>query len=175
MVKNVGDIMMSEARSQTTSGLTAGNLFRYASIFHTIVASIITFLIIYEPMEVPRIISGAHAGMWFTMGYLMYLIAGPLGSLYFAKLYGNRKSALGLISFILFTLGVVVATWSLMYGGYYAGWMEHVYPASVEGAKPDFAAIHKWLVNFELPAGVGTGAAALGALLGAIGAVFARE
>ncbi|RDD54095.1 MAG: hypothetical protein BA066_01175 [Candidatus Korarchaeota archaeon NZ13-K] len=112
-----------------------GRLFRYASLIHLIIASIITLLIAYEPLEIPRIIAGGSAGMWFTMGYLMYLIAGPVGNLYFSSVYGDVDSKIGLLSFLLYNAGVLVACLSLMYGGYHAGWMMHVYPVHTQGAR----------------------------------------
>jgi hypothetical protein len=155
--------------------MTPGTLFRYASIIHAIIAALLTLLIAYEPLEIPRIISGGSAGMWYTMGYLMYLIAGPLGSLYFSSLYGERKSIVGTISFIIYTIGVFLATFSLIYGGYYAGWMMHVYPVHNPGQQIPTQQIHLWLVNFVLPAGIGTALAGLGALIGALGAIISRE
>ncbi len=67
-------------------------------------------MIFYGPLEIPRIISGGHAGMWFAIGCLMYLISGSLGSFYSVKLYRNRKSTLGLILFTLCTVGVIITT-----------------------------------------------------------------
>jgi hypothetical protein len=48
--------------------MAPGTLFRYASIIHAIIAALLTLLIAYEPLEIPRIISGGSAGMWYTMG-----------------------------------------------------------------------------------------------------------
>lgn len=154
---------------------TTGELFRYSSVLHAAIASVVTLLIAYEPLEIPRIISGGHAGMWFTMGYLMYLIAGPLGSLYFSSLYGDKRSVVGTISFIVYTVGVFVATFSLMYAGYHAGWMEHVYPIHNQGQQIPIPQIHQFLVNFVTPAGIGTILAGIGGLIGAVGAIRAER
>lgn len=154
---------------------TPSKLFRYASLVHAMIASVITLLIAYEPLEIPRIIAGGSAGMWFTMGYLMYLIAGPLGSHYFSSLYGDRRSLVGVLSFLLYNTGTLVAAFSLMYGGYYAGWMMHVYPVHHQGSQIPTQQIHLWLVNFILPAGIGTILAGLGALIGALGTLIPEK
>ncbi|MCS7103436.1 MAG: hypothetical protein NZ992_06110 [Candidatus Korarchaeum sp.] len=152
-----------------------GRLFRYASLVHLIVASVITLLIAYEPLEIPRVIAGGSAGMWFTMGYLMYLIAGPLGSLYFSLIYSDKRSSIGLLAFLMYNAGVLIASFSLIYGGYHAGWMMHVYPVHHQGNQIPTQQIHLWLVNFVLPAGIGTILAGLGALIGAIGALISER
>ncbi len=152
--------------------MVPGKLFRYASLAHLLAASVITLLIAYEPLEIPRVISGGSAGMWFTMGYLMYLIAGPLGNLYLSSTYGDRKSSMGLLSFLIYNAGVMIATFLLMYAGYNAGWMMHVYPVHHQGAQIPIPQIHNFLVNFVTPIGIGTILAGLGALLGALGSII---
>lgn len=151
---------------------TPTRFFRYASLVHLIVASMITLLIAYEPLEIPRIIAGGRAGTWFTMGYLMYLIAGPLGNLYLSIVYGDRRSSIGLLAFLLYNAGVLIASLSLIYAGYHAGWMMHVYPVHHQGKQVPIEQIHLWLVNFVLPAAIGTVLAGLGALMGALGALM---
>lgn len=149
-----------------------GRLFRYASFVHLFIVSIITLLIAYEPLEIPRVIAGGSAGMWFTMGYLMYLIAGPLGNLYFSSTYGDGNSRVGFLSFLLYNAGVIIATFLLIYAGYNAGWMMHVYPVHHQGQQIPREQIHNFLANFITPIGIGTILAGVGALIGALGLII---
>ncbi|MFH1328245.1 MAG: hypothetical protein ABIH76_05320 [Candidatus Bathyarchaeota archaeon] len=141
------------------NGLTRGSM--YITFYHAIVACFITVLIVVPGFQIPRIIAGGNTGMWFTVGYILYLIVGAGGNAGFSQIcrltalsevVKRPVKILGYISLILFNTGLMGATYMLMYAGYHAGYMEHVIPV-LTGAGPDFLAIHEFLVVFVEPIG----------------------
>jgi hypothetical protein len=76
-----------------------------------------------------RIVAGGGAGTWLAMGYLAYIIFGPLAvavtSLFYQHIevvlggvYKGAMNALGWIHLVLMNVGVVGGTWIMMNGGY---------------------------------------------------------
>ncbi len=150
-----------------------GKYFMYIALSHAFVASVITLLITLPNLQMPRIIAGGNAGMWFTVGYILYIVAGVMGNLGFSQLWrlvGEVKGSgriLGYLNFVIYNLGVTGVTYLLMYAGYTAGYMQHVIPV-LTGTKPSIEAIHKFLVAFPEPIGFFVIVAVIGAVVGII-------
>jgi len=79
-----------------------------------------------------RIVAGGGAGTWLAMGYLAYIIFGPLAiavtSLFYQHIevsmgavYTRATNVLGWIHLVLMNVGVVGGTWLMMNGGYRGG------------------------------------------------------
>ncbi|MCS7145484.1 MAG: hypothetical protein RMJ28_03155 [Nitrososphaerota archaeon] len=108
-----------------------------AAIIQGALATLITLYIVVGQIfflrpEPSRVIAFGSAGMWFTMGYLTYLIVGVMGVAVTALFYNYIESVLekpysGLaeklawVHLILMNVGVVGATWLMMLGGYLGG------------------------------------------------------
>jgi len=149
-------------------------LWLYSSLFHGAVAALLTLLIVVPALEIPRIISGGGAGTWFTIGYIMYLLGGPLGSIGFSVLYAGvgtggsaLNSRLGWLHLTLTNLGVMSACYQLIYGGYIAGYMQHIAP-SITGEPVDLGAVHLFLVRFVTPIGASVLLTALSLMIGIV-------
>ncbi len=126
-------------------------------------------------LHIGPVISGGSAGMWFTMAYLMFLIVGVLGTLFFAAMYhllpeivgaDSTNELLSWLNFVLVNIGVWLASFVLGYWGYRAGVMQHV-----EGLET--GEIHPWLVQIVDPMGVFIAITCLGMLMGAINLTLA--
>ncbi len=113
------------------------NRFIVAAIFQGALAAGLTAYFLYVskyPMDSldpgpARIVAGGGAGTWLAMGYLAYIIFGPLAvavtSLFYQHIevalgavYKGGMNALGWIHLVLMNVGVVGGTWIMMNGGY---------------------------------------------------------
>ncbi|HZY47134.1 MAG TPA: hypothetical protein VFE96_04985, partial [Candidatus Bathyarchaeia archaeon] len=79
-----------------------------------------------------RIVAGGSAGTWLTVGYLGYIMLGPLAAavtaLFYQHLEVNLRSPykgwpniLAWLHLVLMNVGIVGATWLMMSGGYLGG------------------------------------------------------
>jgi len=113
-------------------------LFLYAAIIQGAIAAAVTFLggfgdqIGLLPVAVSRVIAGGEAGMWFTVGYVVYLVVGVVGmavtSLFYfyietvqGKVYRGAAKGLAWIHLTLGNIGVTGASLLTMIGGYLGG------------------------------------------------------
>jgi len=122
-----------------------------------------------------RIIAGGGAGMWFTVGYLLYLTAGFVGSATFATIYhlltGSAgrslfSSKLAAVHFALYNIAVVGATWLLGYAGWVGGSLALAGQA---------AQIHPTIVVYVIPIGVFVLIGCISALVFVINAALSRR
>jgi hypothetical protein len=113
------------------------NKFVIAAIIQGALAAGLTAYFLYDskyPMDSldpgpAKIVAGGGAGTWLAMGYLAYIIFGPLAvavtSLFYQHIevvlggvYKGAMNALGWIHLVLMNVGVVGGTWIMMNGGY---------------------------------------------------------
>jgi len=138
-------------------------IFGFVALFHLAVEAVWTGLTAIPDLNIPRIISGGSAGMWYTTAYLMYIIAGAVGMTIFAAIYyiagGNVNNTLGRLHLVISNVGIAGSAYLLGYAGYNAGYMQHVLKAPTEE-------IHQFLAPFVEPLGVLVLMAALGVLVG---------
>jgi hypothetical protein len=107
--------------------------FLAAAIIQGLLAVLLTFYIvisqIYVKPEVSRVIAFGSAGMWFTIGYVMYIVVGVIGVATSALFYNYIENILGLkykgianylalSHLLLMNIGIIIVTWLMMYGGY---------------------------------------------------------
>jgi len=152
--------------------------FSYAALVHIAGAAVWTGLAAIPDLNIPRIIAGGGSGTWYTVGYLMYILAGALGMLAFAALYRVSNGANGVLAWmhlVLSNVGVVGAAFLVGYAGYQAGYMQYVIPLATQG-EPNIRAIHGFLSNFIEPIGVMVLVAVVGVLLGVVNlAIYMRR
>ncbi|MEM4311238.1 MAG: hypothetical protein QXX95_02490 [Nitrososphaerales archaeon] len=128
-----------------------------------------------------RVIAAGGAGMWFTVGYLSYLIVGVVSmavtALFYQhievtlqKPYKGITNILAWIHLILMNVGVVGATWLMVYGGYIAG--GGMLPAAVGGKGWDAGKAHEFLAPLVPPITIFIAILAIGVLLGGLGYVM---
>jgi hypothetical protein len=158
--------------------------FIWAAIAQGLFAALWTLFIV-SPYTVPwpsYLIAGGGAGMWFTMGYLLYIMIGVIavavtGLFYFyiedilGKVYTGVSNILAWLHFVLMNVGVAAATWALMYYGYVAG--VSLLPAREGGGNHTAYWVH---VNILGPVvtsiGYLVGIAVVGVVLGGIGYIL---
>ncbi|MEM0481752.1 MAG: hypothetical protein QXM16_02545 [Nitrososphaerota archaeon] len=108
-----------------------------AAIVQGAIATLITLYIVVGQIfflkpEPSRVIAFGSAGMWFTMGYVTYLIVGVMGVAVTALFYHYIESVLGKpytgladklawVHLVLMNIGVIGATGLMMLGGYLGG------------------------------------------------------
>jgi len=127
--------MKMELKGKTSK---MAGLFLYAAIIQGAIAALITFLggfgdqIGLYPVAVSRVIAGGEAGMWFIMGYLMYIIVAVVAmavtSLFYfyietvlGKSYTGASKVLAWVHLVLGNVGVAGAAILAMVGGYLGG------------------------------------------------------
>ena len=113
-------------------------LFLYAAIIQGAIAAVITFLggfgdqIGLYSVGVSRVIAGGEAGMWFVMGYVMYIVVGVVAmavtSLFYSyietiqgKVYKGVAKAFAWTHLVLGNVGVAGVALLAMVGGYLGG------------------------------------------------------
>ena len=113
------------------------NRFVVAAIVQGALAAGLTAYFLYDskfPQDAldpgpSRIVAGGGAGVWLAMGYLAYIIFGPLAvavtSLFYQHIevnmgavYRGATNVLGWTHLVLMNVGVVGGTWIMMNGGY---------------------------------------------------------
>ena len=164
--------------------------FLYAAIIQGAVAVGVTFLGAFGdqlgllPMSVARVIAGGGAGMWFTMGYVVYLIVGVLAmavtSLFYfyietiqGKTYKGITKALSWIHLTLGNIGVAGASLAAMWGGYWAAQAVAATTSGGLGLQP--GAAHEVLVTVEEPIAAFIALALIAFFVGGLGYVLAMR
>ncbi|MGA3406047.1 MAG: hypothetical protein ABSD49_09990 [Candidatus Bathyarchaeia archaeon] len=159
--------------------------FLYAAIIHGGIAAFVTFLGAFGdllgvlPLAVARVIAGGGPGMWFTMGYLMYIIVGVVATavtslFYFyietveGKPYKGKAKVLSWVHLVLGNIGVAGASLCAMWGGYYGA------VAMVPKGATTLNA-HLVLVQVEQPIAAFIGLALLGFFAGGLGYLIAMR
>ena len=164
-------------------------LFLYAAIIQGAIAAVITFLggfgdqLGLFSVGVSRVIAGGEAGMWFVMGYIMYIIVGVVAmavtSLFYfyietvmGHMYSGLARILAWIHLVLGNVGVAGASLLAMVAGYLGG--AAAQPVSSGGMGWNTGQVHTNIMQyFPNPIGVFIGLALLGFFLGGIGYILA--
>jgi hypothetical protein len=159
--------------------------FLIAAIAQGLLAVIITSGIIlgqfYIKPEFSRVIAFGSAGMWFTFGYIMYILVGVIGvalsSLFYhyienvlGKAYNKAANKLAYAHLILMNIGITGASFMMMYGGYEGA--KAMLPIAVGGLGLGAENAHEILSPFIIPIAVFIGILLLGVVLGGIGFVY---
>lgn len=148
-----------------------GTRFTLAALIHGLIAAIWSGLFIVDQfgiiLNMSRIVAGGSVGTWLTLGYLLYLVAGVIGTAVWGGIYAlisrtpNRSifsDKLALAHFILYNLAVVGVTWLMGYVGFIGG--------SLLLAGKGAAEIHTAIVAFVLPIGVSVAIGVVSTLIG---------
>jgi len=112
------------------------NRFIVAAIVQGALAAGVTSFLLYDAVYgspgPARIVAGGSAGTWLTVGYLGYIMLGPLAAAVTALFYQHLEVDLytpykgwpkifAWLHLFLMNVGVVGATWLMMSGGYRGG------------------------------------------------------
>lgn len=156
--------------------------FMVAAVIQGLLVTILTLAVVigqmYVKPEVSRVIAFGSAGMWFTMGYIMYILVGVIGVAVSALFYHYLEHTLvavyrGIVGYlawahlIMMNVGVVGATWLMMYGGYEGA--KAMLPVNVGGLGLTAAEAHEILAPLVTPIVLFIVVLALGVILGGIG------
>jgi len=112
------------------------NRFVIAAIIQGALAAALTSYLLYQGVwgfpAASRIVAGGGAGTWLTVGYLVYIVLGPISAavtalfyqhieVHLHKLYTGLTTILAWIHLVLMNVGVVGGTWLMMNAGYRGG------------------------------------------------------
>ena len=112
------------------------NRFIIAAIVQGALAAGVTSYLLYDAVYgspgPARIVAGGSAGTWLTVGYLGYIMLGPLAAAVTALFYQHLEvnlrapykgwpNVFAWLHLVLMNVGVVGATWLMMNGGYRGG------------------------------------------------------
>ena len=156
-----------------------------ATVMHVIFAICWTALFVLTFIQPPlaMIMSYGSAGTWLLAGYILYIVAGPLGNGLNAVLYQYfevdlQKKYTGLVRvfawlhLVLGNIGTIAATWSLMIAGYLGG--RALMPTSLGGLGLNELQTHlRYMSHFIVPIGAFTIITMIGYLFGVLG--YLRE
>jgi len=129
-----------------------------------------------------RVIAAGGAGNWFTVGYLSYLTVGVIGvavtaifyhhiEVVLRKEYKGFSNILAWIHLIFMNIGVIGATWIMIYGGYAGG--AAMLPPEVGGLGWGVREVHDFILGpLPLPITIFIIILAIGVLLGGLGYVI---
>lgn len=134
--------------------------------------------------EVSRVIGAGGVGIWFTMGYVMYLVVGVIGVAVSALFYLHLERNLGKtyavkniipkilawIHLIFMNVGTTAAMGMMMYAGYVGG--ASMLPLSIGGKGLDAAQTHQILSPFVEPIGAAILGICIGVFSGGLGFVI---
>ncbi len=166
-------------------------LFLYAAIVQGAIAALITFVsavgdqIGLYPVAVARVIAGGEPGMWFVMGYLMYIIVGVVAmavtSLFYfyietvlGKAYSGAAKPLAWMHLVLGNIGVAGAAILAMIGGYLGG--AGMQPTTSGGQGWTTYQVHIHVLSYlEYPITAFILIAVLGFTLGGVGYILAMR
>ena len=154
--------------------------FIIAAVIQSILAAIWTIPIVLPWLKpsVAMVMAAGSAGTWFTVGYILYIIVGVLGNAAIGLIYQHFENvegkvvsgitnALAWLQLILFNLGVMAATWSLMIAGYFGE--ADLLPPAVGGKGLTEGQVHVlFLSKFINPIGAFVIITVLGVIIGAI-------
>jgi len=112
------------------------NRFVMAAIIQGALSAALTSYLLYEGVwgtpAASRIVAGGGAGTWLTVGYLAFILLGPIAAAVTALFYQHIEATLekpytglrNLLAWghiVLMNVGVVGATWLMMNAGYRGG------------------------------------------------------
>jgi len=129
-----------------------------------------------------RVIAAGGAGTWFVVGYFGYLTVGVLGvaltALFYyyienvlGKVYEGFANILAWIHLIFMNIGVVGATWLMIWGGYLGG--AAMLPPEVGGWGWDAFQVHEHILgSLPLPITIFLIILFIGVLAGGLGFVL---
>lgn len=133
-----------------------------------------------------KIVAGGGAGTWLAMGYLAFIIFGPIAvavtSLFYQHIevflggvYKGSMNALAWIHLVLMNVGVVGGTWIMMNGGYRGGALAINLAAANGGSPGQYGGqVHvQVLAGLVDPIGYFALIAVLGAFAGGVGYLIA--
>ena len=173
-----------------TKGKTSrmAGLFLYAAIIQGAIAAAITFLggfgdqIGLYPVGVSRVIAGGEAGMWFVMGYVLYIVVGVVAmavtSLFYfyietvqGKVYKGIASGFAWAHLVLGNVGVAGVALLAMVGGYLGG--AAMQPSMFGGMGWTTGQVHVNILQYyEEPVAAFLLMALLGFVLGGLGYIL---
>ncbi len=158
------------------------NRFVMATVLQGVLAIGLTAFLLYEAVfgvpSASRIVAGGGAGTWLTVGYLGYLMLGVVAmammafvyrhlEVHIGKAYRRWSSAIAWAHLVLWNVGVVGATWLMMYAGYIGGSGALSTTAGGGGLNP--GQVHEILVPFPPYIAAFMAVALLGAIAGGLG------
>jgi hypothetical protein len=161
------------------------NRFVVAAIVQGALAAGLTAYLLYQGVfgtpAASRIVAGGGAGTWLTAGYLGYLSLGVLAVAVTALFYRHIEADLGRpyrglshwlawAHLVLMNVGVVGATWLMMYAGYIGG--AAALPKSGGGLGFNPGQVHEILAGFPPYIAAFMSVGLVGALLGGLGYVL---
>ncbi len=135
-MKELAESIAQEISVMATESKWATRFVWAAIVQGALSAAITAFLILGEMgfMNPPisLVISGSLPGIWIAIGYLGYLVAGVVGmavtALFYQYLEVNLKSlyrgaakSIAWLHLILSNVGVIGASWTMIYAGYLGG------------------------------------------------------
>ena len=161
--------------------------FVWAAIAQGALSAIVTAFLISGELgfmnpPVSLIISGAVPGVWIALGYLAYLITGVVGmavtALFYQYLEVNLKSlyqgaakTIAWLHLILSNLGVICASWTVMYAGYLGGIAG--LPTTLGGQGLSLMQVEELIrADFLLPIAGFAGLSVLGIVFGGLGYIL---
>jgi heme/copper-type cytochrome/quinol oxidase subunit 1 len=164
------------------------NRFILASIIQGFLITLLTAYFVlgqatgYLVPAFSRVIAAGGAGMWFVVGYFSYLVVGVIGvavsALFYyhiediiGKKYNGIGNILAWIHLIFMNIGVIGATWPMIWGGYAAGGA--MLPPEVGGLGWDAMKVHEHILgSLPIPITIFIIILAAGVLLGGLGYVI---
>ncbi len=163
------------------------NRFVIAAIIQGLLTAALTTYLLYEGVygtpAASRIVAAGGAGTWLTVGYLVYIVLGPIAvavtalfyqhiEAHLAKPYTGFSRGLAWIHLVLMNIGVVGATWLMMSAGYRGG--AAALPAAVGGLGWNPLQVHTDIMQYYPPyIAVFIAIALVGAIAGGLGYVIA--
>lgn len=135
-------------------------------------------------VEASRIVAAGGAGTWLTVGYLVYIMLGPIGvavtALFYQHLethlqsfYTGRTRLLAWLHLVLMNVGVVGATWLMMNAGYRGGTLNANLLAQGLTASAASGQVHTQVMQYYPPyIAAFIAIAILGTLAGGLGYVI---
>lgn len=187
---------MKDNNVNVKTNTTWSKRFIVSSIVHASIISGLTIFLVLSQISllkpaVSRVIAAGNAGMWFTVGYTMYIVIGVISMAIFGLYYyyieegtakrsyynnsSSRHKALVIMAWsniVLMNAGTISAMTMLMYGGYNAG--AAMLPVEVGGKGFTAAQAHTILGPLAEPISVSILVIAAGALIGIIGFVVSH-
>lgn len=112
------------------------NRFVTAAVVQAALAMVLTGYLLYQGLfgspAASRIVAGGGAGTWLTVGFIGFILFGPIGMALAAGLFRQLESHMGRIAgrftnyglwaaLVLYNVGVVGGTWLMMHAGYRGG------------------------------------------------------
>jgi len=162
------------------------NRFVAAAVVQAALAMVLTGYLLYEGLfglpAASRIVAGGGAGTWLTVGFIGFILFGPIGMALAAGLFRQLESHMGRIAgrftnyglwvaVILYNVGVVGGTWLMMHAGYRGGAAQQ--PVQFGGlgwTGAQAGLVHSQIMVYYPPyIGVFMAVALVGAFLGLVG------